>query len=134
MIELELVVESAATPASVVAGRLSLDPTRALVRGWSRSGHGPGVPVHRWTLGLPVPDPHPGGEEGISAVLLALGDDLADRLGGLVSEGCDVMVVVVQRVIDPLRDPGSVGIALTADAVAWMARAGAALVIDQYLD
>lgn len=134
MIALKIVVESAEIRAESIARRLSMDPSGARLARPSRVRPIPGAPVHRWSLDLPIRAFHAGGEEGISAVLVALGEDVADRLGGLAADGCDVMVMVVQRVIDPLSDPGSVGIALTADAVAWMARAGAALVIDQYLD
>lgn len=70
------------------------------------------------------------GCHGLSMALRDLGHDLADRARGLSERGCQVTVAVEQH-LDP-EDPATDGIHLDEFAIAWLARAGASLDIDQY--
>lgn len=83
-----------------------------------------------WEMHLVLDDAISMGTEGLSEAIEALGDELADRLGGLVKRSCEVAVMVVQEFDGP---EGDKGIHLTAGAIRWIARAGAFFDIDQYV-
>lgn len=70
------------------------------------------------------------GCNGLGLALRDLGHDLADRARELAERGCAVSVLVEQHV-DP-DDPQTDGIHLDEFAIAWLARAGASLDVDQY--
>lgn len=73
------------------------------------------------------------GVDGITRAIEALPGDLADRLRSRADLGDAVRLVVVQDMDG--RDPhGARGFFLTTEALAWLARAGATLDIDQYAD
>jgi len=63
--------------------------------------------------------------------LVELGDDVADRVGGLIAETDGrAAFTIVQYVSEDWR---SKGIAISSQALKWLARAGASVSIDQYL-
>lgn len=68
---------------------------------------------------------HDGGER-----LLAMGDDVAAKVGLLVDQdGATATLVVVQHISD---DRLSKGMSVSADVLAWLARARASITFDQY--
>lgn len=71
-----------------------------------------------------------GGTEGISRSILAMGDELADRLAALKQYGCVVVVSIAQEI----EDEASLGVSFSEGAVSWLARAGAGISIDQYVE
>lgn len=83
-----------------------------------------------WRLELVFDDFLHRGCNGLGFALRDLGHDLADRARELADRGCHVTVSVEQH-LDP-DDPQTDGIHLDEFAVAWLARAGACLDIDQY--
>ncbi|WP_405914696.1 DUF4279 domain-containing protein [Streptomyces sp. NBC_00728] len=71
--------------------------------------------------------------EDLEPVVLAWGPEFAAALGRLAdSKDADVSLVLVQEITDP-EDPQQKGIFLRAALLAWLARAGASLDIDQYV-
>lgn len=88
-------------------------------RGWSS-----------WSVDLAWSAAAHAGTEGLSNALTGMEMDLADRLAGLRRRGCRVALSVVQDLAD---DSASTGIHLTAAAVEWLATAGAAVDVDQYV-
>ncbi|WP_182379189.1 hypothetical protein [Nocardioides sp. WS12] len=93
----------------------------------------PGAPPRTsaaWRTELVFDDAVHRGCHGLSMALRDLGYDLADRARELSERGCDVSVSVEQH-LDP-EDPATDGIHLDEFALAWLARAGASLDIDQY--
>lgn len=83
-----------------------------------------------WRLELVFDEVLHRGCNGLGLALRDLGQDLADRARELADRGCDVSVSVEQH-LDP-DDPQTDGIHLDEFAIAWLARAGASLEIDQY--
>ncbi len=83
-----------------------------------------------WSLDLSWRAGAHAGTEGLSQAIEALGTPFADRLANLKARGCDVVLSVVQELAD---EPESTGLHLSAPAIEWLARAGAALDIDQYV-
>ncbi|MEU4085346.1 DUF4279 domain-containing protein [Streptomyces aureus] len=74
-----------------------------------------------------------GRPEDLEPAILAWGPEFAVILGRLAdSQDAAVSLVVVQEITDP-EDPQQKGIFLGADLLAWLARAGASLDIDQYV-
>ncbi|MFD5814189.1 DUF4279 domain-containing protein [Streptomyces sp. NPDC127038] len=74
-----------------------------------------------------------GPPEDLEPVVLAWGAEFAAALGRLAdSKEADVSLVVVQEITAP-EDPQQKGIFLRAALLAWLARAGALLDIDQYV-
>jgi hypothetical protein len=66
-------------------------------------------------------------------VVLGWGPEFAAALGRLAGSGdVDVSLVIVQELTDP-EDPRQRGIFLGVTLLAWLARAGASLDIDQYV-
>ena len=93
----------------------------------------PGAPPRTsalWSLELDFDRVVHRGCDGLSMALRDLGHDLADRARELAERGCHVAVCVEQH-LDP-EDPATDGIHLDGFAIAWLARAGACLDIDQY--
>lgn len=86
----------------------------------------------RWERPVVMPDE---GLEGIdfAPAVAALGVALADAIGDLVAGGACARLVVVQEMHESRRDNADQGFVLEAGAVAWMARAGADLDLDQYV-
>jgi hypothetical protein len=74
-----------------------------------------------------------GGTEGIDRAIHGLPAELADRVRARVVAGDAASLVVVQD-MDGDDPTGSLGLTLSADAVAWLARAGMSLDVDQYAD
>lgn len=70
------------------------------------------------------------GTEGLSGAIEGLEKQLANRPALLGQRGCVVVLSVVQELVD---DPASTGLHLSAAAVGWLAAAGAAVDIDQYV-
>lgn len=74
-----------------------------------------------------------GGVDGIDQALRGLEDGLAGQIRGRVDAGDDAGLMIVQC-MDGTDPSGSLGIALGAEAVGWLARAGASLQVDQYAE
>ncbi|WP_300681091.1 DUF4279 domain-containing protein [Nocardioides sp.] len=92
-------------------------------------------PTHRylwssWQRHLDLGESISGGTEGLSSAIEGLEFGLADALGVLAARSCDVALVVVQE----LDDRGDTGLHLTAPAIRWLARAGALVDVDQYVE
>ena len=86
----------------------------------------------RWAIAVPVDAEWPGsGDEGLSRSVVALGDDLARRLGRLPAEECDVTLSVVQEVHGS-DDSLSQGLQLRVEAMRWLVLANAEIDLDQY--
>jgi hypothetical protein len=123
----------------VTSGEFTLDDlSERLGRadaGWSRGDSGFQGRVREWScwtkhLGL-VPHLH-AGTAGLDAAIADLGDELAVQLGDCASDGCTVVLGLVQEF--PPGDTGdSTGLHLSASSLAWLARAGAELDVDQYV-
>lgn len=71
-----------------------------------------------------------GGTEGLAIAIESLGQPLAERAARLAEQGCDVVISVHQELADV---PESVGLNLTPAAISWVASAGAAVAVDQYV-
>lgn len=100
--------------------RGSLAPVRKVPREWTC-----------WSTKLAWSPAVHGGTEGLAAAIEALGHPLAERAASLVAQGCEVLVSVYQELADT---PESHGLQLTPGAIRWMAAAGAAIDVDQYVD
>ncbi len=73
----------------------------------------------------------PGRPEDLAPVVLGWGPEFAAALGRLAGSGdADISLVMVQELTDP-DDPRQKGIFLGVTLLAWLARAGASLDIDQ---
>ncbi|WP_157537031.1 hypothetical protein [Nocardioides sp. Root190] len=93
----------------------------------------PGAPPRSsaaWRLELEFDRVVHRGCHGLSMALRDLGYDLADRAHELSERGCHVSVSVEQHL--DAEDPATDGIHIDEFAIAWLARAGASLDIDQY--
>lgn len=86
-----------------------------------------------WVLNLEWDSSAHGGTEGVSSAIVALGDELPGRLAALAQQGCFVRVSVIQE-IEGERDDATLGLSISEDAVAWLARAGGSISIDQYVE
>ena len=74
-------------------------PDETRTKGKPHGNRGRLAKHNRWVLKVPVHSVHAGdGDEGISASVVALGDDLARRLGSLPQDECTTMLVIVQEV------------------------------------
>lgn len=131
MIKASLVVQSrelTLADISKAMGRLpddgydrgSLAPVRRFPRQWTS-----------WSAELAWSHDVHGGTEGLATAIEGLGQQLAERAAMLTLRGCDVVISVHQELTDT---PESLGMHLTSGAIRWLATAGAALDIDQYLD
>lgn len=85
----------------------------------------------QWEIDLVLDEKDHAGTEAVSAAIESLGSELADRAGDLARQGCISTLVVVQEL--PADDSSQHGFWLSAEAVAWIARARATLDIDQYV-
>jgi hypothetical protein len=85
-----------------------------------------------WVERLAInPDRHPG-TAGLDEAILELDTGLANRLAQCSQDGCEVVLGIVQRI--PVDDQGwARGLHLSAESLAWLARAGAVLDVDQYV-
>ncbi|GAA1869992.1 hypothetical protein [Myceligenerans crystallogenes] len=73
------------------------------------------------------------GVDGINRALVALPAEMADGIRRRVEAGDKASLVIVQE-LDGLDPIGSCGLALEPAALAWMARAGVSLDLDQYAE
>lgn len=91
------------------------------------------VPRERtsWSAELTWPRDTHGGTEGLTTAIESLGQPMAERAGKLASRGCEIVVSVHQELADT---PESLGLYLTPAAIRWLADAGAAVSVDQYID
>jgi hypothetical protein len=87
-------------------------------------------PESSWTIDLVTEAGVHAGTEGLSAAIDDLGDELAQRLRSLRSQGCSVLMVAVQELS---QDARSRGLELSLSALTWLASAGARLIVDQYV-
>ena len=124
----------------VESRELTLDELSAAMGRRPDSGYDRGslAPVSRaprqwasWAMNLVWPPGLHGGTEGLAAAIESLEPRLAERAASLAERGCEVVISVRQELADR---PESVGLNLTPAAVRWMAAAGAALAVDQYVD
>jgi len=93
-----------------------------------RGGHG--MYEHTlWRMELGGPGDPLFGLYGLSRVLEGLDVELADRARALVGRGCEVGLGMTQEFLD--GEEGSDGLNFSLGAVAWLARAGAGIDIDQ---
>ena len=83
-----------------------------------------------WSLELDFVDEVHRGCYGLSDAIVGLGDELADRIIEFAPRIADVALSVEQH-LDP-DDVDTDGIHLEAPAIAWLARVGAYVDIDQY--
>lgn len=86
-----------------------------------------------WESHLEVDGTISKGTEGLWQVVEALSDEFADKLATLKGRSCEVSLQLVQYFDTEDIDNVDTGIHLTADAVRWIARAGALIDIDQYI-
>lgn len=135
MIRASLAVESRILTLEEISSKLERDPD---------SGHEMGSPIpipiragvlrvwSLWEIALPIPVGQHPGTEGISSAIELLDGDLADRIAILVAaKHCEAVVSVVQELSS--SDTSESGFHLSATALSWMARAQAALDLDQYV-
>jgi hypothetical protein len=107
-------------------------PDEARTKGMPHGSRGRPAKYNGWLLEVPVHCVHAGdGDEGISASVVALGDDLARRLGTLPADECTTTLVIVQEVFGS-DDALSMGIHLRVDAMRWLVLANADIDLDQY--
>lgn len=85
-----------------------------------------------WSLELAFDDSVHRGCDGLAVAIVELGHHVADRAASLQARGCSVTISVEQH-IDP-ADPGTDGIHIDEEAIAWLARAHASLDVDQYAE
>lgn len=88
--------------------------------------------VASWEMTLGWPDDVHGGTEGLSTAIEALGSELAVRIAELRPRGLSVHIRVYQDLDGGNGDSHATGLHLTAAAIEWMSKAGAALDLDQY--
>lgn len=84
-----------------------------------------------WVEELVLDPTQHAGTAGLDLAISELGDDLASRLRQCRRDGCAVVLGIVQRIADD--DGTSRGLHLSQESLSWLARAGAALDIDQYV-
>lgn len=85
-----------------------------------------------WYLDVPVEVDHPGdGESGISASIVALGEELAQKLSALPTSDCTISLSIVQKVFGE-NDTLALGIHFRTDAMRWLVTARADIDLDQY--
>jgi hypothetical protein len=100
--------------------RGSLSPVGGMPRLWAS-----------WSMDLNLSSAAHIGTMGLTAAIESLGELIAKRTAALAARGCDVVISVCQEIAD---DPNSVGLHLSPAAIRWMAAAGVAIDIDQYVD
>ncbi len=130
MIKASLVVESRELTLAEISAALARRPDS----GYDRGSLAPVTKTPRqwtsWAMDLVWPDGVHGGTDGLASAIESLGQPLAERATQLAEQGCNVVISVCQELADA---PGSVGLNLTPAAVRWIAAAGAAVAVDQYV-
>ncbi|MET9413995.1 DUF4279 domain-containing protein [Streptomyces klenkii] len=125
------VVSDALMPVDI-SNLLGVDPDEAHAIGSRKRPEYPPRSHTSWIREVesPVPGARP---EDFTPVLLSWGDDFATALRGLTGrEAATVSLVIVQEIRD-IDSSAEKGIFLGAGLLAWLARAGAAIDIDQYI-
>ncbi|WP_367134560.1 MULTISPECIES: DUF4279 domain-containing protein [Streptomyces] len=125
------VVSGTLTPVDIT-NLLGVDPDEAYAIGSRKRPEYPPRSNTSWIreVEASVPSARP---EDLEPVLLSWGDSFATALSGLSSrEVAEVSLVIVQEIRD-IESSAEKGIFLGAGLLAWLARAGAALDIDQYI-
>jgi hypothetical protein len=131
MIKAVLVVQSLALTLAEVSEAMGQQPDEGYDKGSLAAVRQAPRNWTLWSMELAWPHTAHGGTEGLSSAIESLGQPLAERAAKLASQGCDVLVSIHQEVTGA---PESVGLHLTSRAIEWMAVAGAALDVDQYVD
>ncbi|MFE5217958.1 MULTISPECIES: DUF4279 domain-containing protein [unclassified Streptomyces] len=114
-----------------ISARLETGPDEATAIGSRRRPQSPPRAHTTWIRHASAGD-GPGRPEDLEPVVLGWGPQFAAALGQLAASGdAEVSLVIVQELTDP-EDPQQKGIWLSATLLAWLAKAGASLDIDQY--
>lgn len=131
MLKAALVVQSRELALAEISAAMARQPDS----GYDRGSLAPVSKTPRqwtsWSIDLEWPPDVHGGTEGLAIAIESLDQSLAERLARLAGRGCEVVISVHQELADR---PESVGLNLTPAAVRWMAAAGAAVAVDQYVD
>lgn len=99
---------------------------------WSRSRADHVYPWSSWRKKLSWScDSHPG-TEGLDHALSSLSMELADSIHGLVSDGCEAGLTILQELGDE-SNGWDCGFYLGVDALDWLVRARVSIGIDQYV-
>ena len=125
----ELGVDSTTITPDEVTALLGVAPTTV---SWAGERRRPGAPLrqfHSWSLTLGTTEISSSIDEILVQRLSELGEPVAARLAQLCLRGADVVLTLLQH-LDPERSETH-GIALPTPVVAWLARAGACISIDQ---
>ena len=134
MIKLTLGVDSFTWSPDEIGRALGREPDRRRTKG-EPFPYPPFTRKHRssgWYLDVPVEVEYPGdGESGISASIVALGEELAQKLSALPQDECTVSLSIVQKVFGE-NDSLALGIHLRVDAMQWLVTAHADIDLDQY--
>lgn len=133
VIRAQLAVASTSFTRDQIADALQLQPDSGYTIGdASRIASSHTYSRSSWVRKITLdPNAH-AGTAALSSAVDALGSDLAARLAELHAQGCDVVLSVVQEV-SSRETTADLGLHLSVDAVAWLARSGASVDIDQYL-
>lgn len=115
-----------------IARELGRAPDRSRPKGVPHGSMGRLSTHSSWQLDVPVDSAWPGdGDDGVSASIVALGEDLARRLGSLPAGECIATLAIVQKVFGE-DDTVSQGIHLRVEAMRWLVVANADIDLDQY--
>lgn len=126
------VVSHRLEPESVTSGT-GLIPDRVTRVGESLSSGSRRRRFNSWEKHVADPESGAARVEDVEDVLVGWGDEAAVALGKLGADpDVTVSLVIVQR-IDAPEDSTQTGIPLGEHTVAWLARAGASIDIDQYV-
>lgn len=131
MLNAALVVQSRELALDEISAAMGRQPDAGYDRGSLASVSKAPRPWASWSIQLEWPPGVHGGTEGLAIAIESLGQALAERSARLCERGCDVVISVCQELDDT---PASVGLNLTPAAVRWLADAGAAVAVDQYVD
>lgn len=132
MFTAKLVVTSGRLRLSEITEALGGEPDESYDIGSSSTSRPDHVRNHaEWLLDLRIERTRVPGAFGLPNALEGLSDELAARLGALSSDGCHVVLRVLQEM--SADDSSTHGLFLSRAAVRWLARAGAEVDVDQYV-
>lgn len=131
MLSARLVVVSEKTSPDAISAIVGLQPDEVQVSGATSHRTGRKYSRNRWAVDVVAEGDVHFGTEGMSFVLETLGLEVARRFGQLGALGATVTLDVLQEVNGEF-DVQSKGMLFSAQALTWLATAGARLSIDQY--
>lgn len=132
--EAQISVQSTELDLKTIESRLghSSGPSGVSMGDWSRVRADHAYPWSIWRRDLDWSRDSHAGTEGLDRAVRDLPADLADSIRELVAEGCGAKLTILQELGDD-SNGWDCGFYLGVDALGWLARARASIIIDQYV-